>query len=113
MSRASGLMNDDTEIDGWSISRWPTPGTLAHHLDAEIAQIGRPGRCPARNRCAGEWIAPDETMTSPRLATRNSVSLPATSALTPTQRVPSNSSRWTWVSAEIVRLSRSRVPGSR
>ena len=22
-------MNDDTEIDGWSISRWPTPGTLA------------------------------------------------------------------------------------
>ena len=34
------------------------------------------GPIPARSRCAGEWIAPDETMTSPAGFTRNSVSLP-------------------------------------
>ena len=64
LSRASGLMNDETEIDGWSISRWPTPGSMRDDLDAEIAQMARPARSPARSRCAGEWIAPDETMTS-------------------------------------------------
>ena len=38
---ASGLMNDETEIDGWSISRWPTPGTCA------TTSIPRSRRWPA------------------------------------------------------------------
>ena len=84
LSRHSGLMKDETEIDGWSISRWPTPGTCAT-TSMPRSRRWPAGPIPARNRCAGEWIAPDETMTSPP---RNSVSLPSTSALTPTQRVP-------------------------
>ena len=57
LSRASGFMNDETETDGWSISRWPTPGRFAR------TSMPRSRRCPAgpmpaRSRCAGEWIAP-------------------------------------------------------
>ena len=89
------------------------PRHIGHDLDAEIAQIaGRadPGAQQMRRRMDRPRRHDD---LAPGLATRNSVSLPWTSALTPTQRVPSNSSPLTWVSAEIVRLSRSRVPGSR
>ena len=46
------------------------------------------GPMPARSRCAGEWIAPQESTIS---RPRNSCSRPSTCAFTPTQRVPSNS----------------------
>ena len=98
-------MDDDTETDGWSISRRPTPGRLAR-TSMPRSRYAPAGPIPARNRCAGEWIAPDDTMTS---LPRNSVSRPWTSALTPTQRVPSNRSSLTWVSADIVRLARRLV----
>jgi len=64
------------------------------------------GPMPARRRCAGEWIAPQESTTS---RPRNSCSLPSTTAFTPTQRVPSNRSSLTCVLVEIVRLARLRV----
>ena len=37
--RASRRMKDDTAIEGWSISRWPTPGRAADHGNAEIAEM--------------------------------------------------------------------------
>ena len=52
------------------------------------------GPMPARSRCAGEWIAPQHSTIS---LPRNSCSAPLTVALTPTQRVPSNSSSLTCV----------------
>ena len=65
---------------------------------------------PARSRWAGEWIAPDDRITS---RARNSCSLPSTIAFTPTHRVPSNTSDFTWVLVEMVRLGRLRVSVSR
>ena len=43
--RAPGLRYDATEIDGWSISRWPTPGTVGAHWNAKLAQM--PNRADA------------------------------------------------------------------
>ena len=103
--RAPRRTNEDSEIEGWSIRRWPTP--------ARPASTGMPmsrrcptGPMPARSRCAGEWMAPQDRMIS---RPRNSCSRPSTSALTPTHCVPSNSSSFTCVLVEIVRLARWRV----
>ena len=103
--RAPRRTKDDSEIEGWSIRRWPTPGRPAS-TGMPMSLRCPTGPMPARSRCAGEWIAPEERMTS---RPRNSCSRPSTSALTPTQRVPSNSSSLTCVSVEIVRLARLRV----
>ena len=79
------------------------------HLDPEIAQMRR--RPDARSQQMGRPMnRPDDRMTS---RPRNSVSRPPTRAFTPTQRGPSNNSSLTWVSVEIDKFSRIRVPGSR
>src|SRR5438552_283199 len=100
-------MKDDTDTEGWSISRWPIPGTFIRTSMPRSRNAGA-GPMPARSRCAGEWIAPEETMTS---FARNSVSWPLTRAMTPTQRVPSNNNSATWVLAEIVRFGRRAAIG--
>ncbi len=57
---------------------------------------------PARKRCAGEWMAPQERITS---LARNSVRTPFERATTPTQRRPSNSSSDTCVSVAMVEVA--------
>ena len=37
--RAPRRMKDESEIEGWSISRWPTPGRPAQHRDAQLPQM--------------------------------------------------------------------------
>ena len=75
--RAPRRMNEDSEIDGWSISRWPTPGS-ADTTGMPMSLRWPTGPMPARSRCAGEWMAPEDRITS---RPRNSVSLPSTIAV--------------------------------
>src|SRR5947207_7455853 len=63
LSRASGFMKDDTDTDGWSISRCPTPARLAR-ISMPRSRNAPAGPMPARSRCAGEWMAPEDRITS-------------------------------------------------
>ena len=109
LMRACGLTKAETEIDGWSIRRWPTPASAGDDLDAEILKMS--DRADAGAQQVGRRM--DGARREDDLAARNSVRRPFTCATTPTQRVPSNSSSATCVSVEIVRLGRWRVSGSR
>src|SRR5262250_1575389 len=52
LRRASGFIKDDTETEGWSISRCPTPAALAR-TSMPRSRSGPAGPIPARKRCAG------------------------------------------------------------
>ena len=108
--RAPRLMKEESAIDGWSISRWPTPGRAATPgmpRSLQMADRADAGAQQMRRRM-------DRARRQDHLAARGTpVSWPSTMAVTPTQRVPSNSSDFTCVSVEIVRFGRLRVSASR
>ena len=63
VSRAGRRMKEESEMEGWSIRRCPTPGK-AERTSIPISRRCPTGPMPLRSRMAGEWMAPEERITS-------------------------------------------------
>ena len=105
VSRAGRRMKEDSEIDGWSISRCPTPG------NAERTSIPISRRWPIGPDAVAQQDGRrmDGAGGEDHLRPAELLRLPFTMAETPTQRLPSKSRPLTWVSVEMVRFCRART----